>query len=1056
LAYSAGQVVSEYRLSLTKLAGDIAAAQRQLATIKPPPIATPTVDNAAAQQAAQLARLNAQLAAEQARAQAQVTQATTQASLGQQRLAVAQNATAVSAQRLAQAEQQTAQAMARTARETATTAAAQARAEAAQLRLAASAQRQAAAQERLAAGGRSWTSTISETAGKVDGFIGTVAGLGGAFAAVQVAQAGLDFARTGASIDAARQSFDNLASSAGTSGAALLKSLNDAAAGTVANTDLIKSSNTALLLLGSDVASQLPQLLAVAKASAQTLGTDVGQVFDSLVTGISRGSTELIDNAGITLKAGDAYAAYAATIGKSADALSAAEKQQALLNGVLTAGQTIVEQTAGGGEATAASYQRFDAAAKNLTATLQVAAATGFAPAVNWLGQITQAAANGIGQLTNYGAQIDQLNGRILGGTGGYEAYAAQVAATNEQIRAGYGVFGFLAGQIEALTPQAYAFRDSLIAQGVAAGEADARATTYNGTLMAIGQTAQLAGRAFGDQATAYAAVAAQSAALLQSNAGLEPQIRAIIDALNNNSISAAEAQAQIAALAAAQDTAALAIQNVATSDIARAGAAAAAAAATREGADAANANALASLEQAAAAELTAQRHDELDQAIRAAADAGGDAEAAAARLAGQFNGVETPAVLNLIRLHRELAAARAGAAQAANVSAALTDARAGERNPANDPSRAAFLERMAANKLKYEQEQARIAARTAGRAGGGGGGAGGGGAKTPAVKAAEKQATELSRLDEQRLQLAQDTQERLQELEVSHGEKLLDIQRQYAEKQLQAERGLRTSSLNSRADFYDALTQSSPEIGQAAADGLAAAYEGAFAKAQEFAQSGQAALGASFLQLRQQQIQAELSYQQSLAQAKEKGDGAEVARLQQIEALRAAAREEELKQLLEGGDANVAAKDDALTTEQARFAEQTGQITGASADKATKLAADEAKIRGEVVQTNAALAEQLRLQQAAGGARTAGAGLPAATAPAAAPAAPVGAGLTATATGAPVLIDAPALAAQIATLDATVARIAGVVEGQQGLLAAIAGATADTARKVSATRSGG
>jgi hypothetical protein len=40
--------------------------------------------------------------------------------------------------------------------------------------------------------------------------------------------------------------------------------MNAASAGTVANADLIKSSNTALLLLGSNVATKLPQLLAVA------------------------------------------------------------------------------------------------------------------------------------------------------------------------------------------------------------------------------------------------------------------------------------------------------------------------------------------------------------------------------------------------------------------------------------------------------------------------------------------------------------------------------------------------------------------------------------------------------------------------------------------------------------------------------------------------------------------------------------------------------------------------------------------------------------------------
>jgi len=286
-----------------------------------------------------------------------------------------------------------------------------------------------------------------------------------------------------------------------------------------------------------------------------------------------------------------------------------------------------------------------------------------------------------------------------------------------------------------------------------------------------------------------------------------------------------------------------------------------------------------------------------------------------------------------------------------------------------------------------YEREE-RKAARAGGgggggRARGGRGGKGGGKGNSAAEREAKRQAEALARIDEQRLESARKTEEQLTDLARDSFEKRWQIQQEYMERQRKAEDQLRVDSLNSKADFYDALTQATPDIGQDQAQALSAAYEQAFAKAQELAANGQAELGARYLELRQRQIQQELQYQKAVAAAREKGDEAEVARLQAIEALRAQARDEELKQLLAGGDKNVAARDDALTAEQERYAEQYQKIGEASAERAAKISADEAKILAEVQKTNSAYAEQLRLQQQLGGRSPAApVASPAATAP--------------------------------------------------------------------------
>lgn len=882
-----------------------------------------------------------------------------------------------------------------------------------------------AIQQKIAAGAKgggvgALFGDVRGVASNIDGLIGTVAGLGGAFAAVQVASAGLDFARTGASIDAAKQSFDNLAASAGTSGSALLSALNQTAQGTVAQTDLIKSSNTALLLLGSDVASKLPQLLAVAKASATTLGTDVGQVFDSLVTGISRGSTELIDNAGITIKAAEAYASYAESIGKSADSLSSAEKQQAILNAVLTSGEQIIAQTSGGGATAATSFQQMDAAAKNLTATLQVAAASGLAPLASGIANTANVVNAGIGALTTYGTKLDEINGKLLAGGGGYEEYRARVESVNQQIRDGYGIFGVFAGQVEALTPAGFALRDSLVAQGVGAEQANAQALAYDATLGTIRETLLKAANSSGAVQAGYQAVGGAAIEALSANAALEPQINAIVTAFNAGSVGAAEAAAQIAALAAEQNVAAVASQNLATSDLARAAAATDAAAASREAAAAGNQSAIAALEQAAAAEQAAQQQAALEQAIRNAAAGSSDAEAAAQAIAAKFNGVEAPAVANLISLYRGLANAKSNAASAKATSAASADQRAGERNLERTgdlaTGRAREVERLQSQALRFEQDLARSSARSSG---GGGGGGGGARSKTTANPQEKQQQALYDKLQgiQERFQDSATTAER------TYQERILDISREFAEKRAAAEQSFANAQVDSKASFYTGLA--SVDKGQRT--GMIQEFEAAQAKAAEIASTNGADAGEAYLSQITSVIRERAQRQADIAKALEAGDKEEASFLQGVDAIARAAEQRKLDQAAAGkdtlagqeqaalGDA-AATRDDALA--KAQLTAQNGLVD------AEGRKAEAARL------TNEQLAAQLSLVQqiAAKGGAT-----PAAAAPAVQPAAATTPAATATTTpaGAVVVASAPSVEALLSQLSSGIDALRRAMQAQ-------------------------
>lgn len=143
------------------------------------------------------------------------------------------------------------------------------------------------------------------------------------------------------------ESFDKLTASVGQTSQTMLTELRQAANGTVADFDLIRQTNVALAgavgQFGEEFGRKLPKLLEIARAQAKATGQSVDFLFQSIVTGIKRGSPLLIDNIGLVLKVGEANEAYAESVGKTVEQLTAEEKQIAILNATLEAGQTVLD-----------------------------------------------------------------------------------------------------------------------------------------------------------------------------------------------------------------------------------------------------------------------------------------------------------------------------------------------------------------------------------------------------------------------------------------------------------------------------------------------------------------------------------------------------------------------------------------------------------------------------------------------------------------------------------------------------------------------------------------
>jgi hypothetical protein len=99
--------------------------------------------------------------------------------------------------------------------------------------------------------------------------------------------------------------------------------------------------------LGRSLLDNSPALMEIAKAANAvnpTLGT-TAFMYESITAGIKRNSPLILDNLGIVVKVGEAQQNYATKLGKTVEQLTTAELQQALLNGVLEAGQNLIKQS---------------------------------------------------------------------------------------------------------------------------------------------------------------------------------------------------------------------------------------------------------------------------------------------------------------------------------------------------------------------------------------------------------------------------------------------------------------------------------------------------------------------------------------------------------------------------------------------------------------------------------------------------------------------------------------------------------------------------------------
>jgi BMFP domain-containing protein YqiC len=176
-----------------------------------------------------------------------------------------------------------------------------------------------------------------------------MAGLAGAFTAgavISFAQniggAVVQMAQLAGQSQLVASSMQGLAASFGQSSDEMLNALKRASNGTIAEYDLMLGANKAMMLGVAQNADQLEGIMKVALSRGAAMGLSTTQAFDNLVTGLGRGSALILDNLGITMDSlRVAEESYAASVGKTTEALTDQEKKQAMVNAVLKEAESV-------------------------------------------------------------------------------------------------------------------------------------------------------------------------------------------------------------------------------------------------------------------------------------------------------------------------------------------------------------------------------------------------------------------------------------------------------------------------------------------------------------------------------------------------------------------------------------------------------------------------------------------------------------------------------------------------------------------------------------------
>ncbi len=153
----------------------------------------------------------------------------------------------------------------------------------------------------------------------------------------RAAEGAMNFAKSGEEIEAISVRFGMLADQAGLVPKKLTAGIESAIDGTVQLDDAMKAAQKSIIELGTN-GERIPAIFELARKSVQLFGGDVNERFQQISQAIATGATRSLRDMGLIIDSTKAYEKYANHVGITADKLSEAQKQQAIMNEVLDKG----------------------------------------------------------------------------------------------------------------------------------------------------------------------------------------------------------------------------------------------------------------------------------------------------------------------------------------------------------------------------------------------------------------------------------------------------------------------------------------------------------------------------------------------------------------------------------------------------------------------------------------------------------------------------------------------------------------------------------------------
>ena len=143
--------------------------------------------------------------------------------------------------------------------------------------------------------------------------------------------------RNAAQFEQLQQGIEQLGAQSGRTLSVMAQGLRDVTGGAISAQQAM--TGAALGVSGGFGGPELEGLAKIARGASITLGRDLADAFDRLTRGAIKLEPEILDELGIMVRLDEAVENYAAQVGKTAGALSQAERRQAFMNAILEQGE---------------------------------------------------------------------------------------------------------------------------------------------------------------------------------------------------------------------------------------------------------------------------------------------------------------------------------------------------------------------------------------------------------------------------------------------------------------------------------------------------------------------------------------------------------------------------------------------------------------------------------------------------------------------------------------------------------------------------------------------